>query len=111
MKRVVSVFCVLVALGSARPSAAAELYVSGEQAYRICLESEEWCVGFVTGALDGWAALEAYFPGDRFCTPESLTTGEITAMFKEDLENRPDRTATPGAYVLFELLIANYPCA
>lgn len=102
----------LAALGAivAASASAAQLYASGEQASQLCRESNEWCVGFVTGALDGWAAMESYFPGEKFCVPEGLTTGEITALFTQALGERTDLAETPGAYVLYETLIESYPC-
>jgi Rap1a immunity proteins len=92
------------------PACAANLFVSGDQARELCRQSQEWCVGFVTGALDGWAALEAYYTGDTFCLPADLTTGRIVEIFLEALEGRAEPRDEPGAYVLYERLIELYPC-
>lgn len=102
----------LAAAGLAAPrmATAAELYVSGEQAQVLCEEHSDWCVGFVTGALDGWAALEAYYGGDKFCVPSEMTSGEITDLFRSTLTSDGIVPAEPAAYILFERLIADYPC-
>ena len=92
------------------PALAADLYVSGEQADSLCRESHEWCVGFVTGSLDGWAALADYYPGGKFCTPEATTTGQIKEVFVQELQARADAFETPAAYVLYERLIREFPC-
>ena len=95
----------------APPAWTAELYVSGEQAQVLCEEHPAWCVGFVTGALDGWAALEAYYDEDKFCLPADMTTGEITERFREELASGDIVLADPAAYILYERLIADHPCA
>ena len=66
--------------------------------------------GFVTGALDGWAALEAYYSGETFCLPPDLTTGRIVEIFVQELEGRPEPRDEPAAYVLYERLIELFPC-
>ena len=92
------------------PASAADLFASGDQTRELCSSSEEWCVGFVTGALDGWAALEAYYTGETFCLPADLTTGQIVEIFRQELEKRPEPRDEPAAYVLYESMIELYPC-
>jgi Rap1a immunity proteins len=92
------------------PARTADLFASGDQTRELCSSSEEWCVGFVTGALDGWAALEAYYTGDTFCLPADLTTGRIVEIFVQELEQRPEARDEPSAYILYERLIELYPC-
>lgn len=94
----------------AAPVLGAELYVSGHQADVLCAESQDWCVGFVTGALDGWAALEAYYPGAKFCAPEGTTTGQIKELLVQELRSRPEAAEMPAAYVVYERLIREFPC-
>ena len=89
---------------------AADLFASGDQARELCSRSQEWCVGFVTGALDGWAALEAYYTGETFCLPADLTTGRIVEIFVQELGQRPEPRDAPAAYVLYERLIELFPC-
>jgi hypothetical protein len=92
------------------PASAADLFASGAQARELCGSSQEWCVGFVTGALDGWAALEAYYSGETFCLPPDLTSGQIVGIFLQELERRPEPRDEPAAYVLYERMIELYPC-
>ena len=92
-------------------SSAADLYASGEQARGLCDERADWCVGFVTGALDGWSALEAYFDGDKFCIPRETTTGELAKRFREELAAEGTDLKQPAAYILFERMIRDFPCA
>jgi hypothetical protein len=72
---------VLAAAGCC-PSAgiSANLFASAEQARDLCESSKDWCAGFATGALDGWAALEAYYSGEKFCIPPDLTSGEVVEI-------------------------------
>ncbi len=91
-------------------SSAANLFASGEQARELCAGSNDWCVGFVTGALDGWSALEAYYSGDKFCLPPDLTSGQIVEIFARQLQDRPDRNGEPAAYLLYEKMIELFPC-
>jgi hypothetical protein len=84
---------------------AATLFASGEQAGALCANSNDWCVGFVTGALDGWAALEAYYNGEKFCLPDDLTSGQIVEIFALQLREHPDRNREPAAYLLYEKMI------
>lgn len=93
-----------------RPAHSANLFASGDQARQLCSESEEWCAGFVTGALDGWAALEAYFEGEKFCLPTDLPVGRIVETFRHELDSRPQPIDSPAAYILYEALIALHPC-
>jgi hypothetical protein len=95
------------------PSASlgANLFASAEQARVLCADSKDWCAGFVAGALDGWSALEAYYAGDKFCLPPDLTTGRIVEDFKPHLEQNAGRALEPAAYLLFEMMIAQFPCA
>lgn len=93
------------------PARAANLFASGDQARQLCTESQEWCVGFVTGALDGWAALEAYYDGEKFCLPPDLTAGQIVESFRQELDRRPEPRDDPAAYVLYERLVELFPCA
>ena len=92
------------------PACAADLFASGDQAHELCGRSQEWCAGFVTGALDGWAALETYYSGETFCLPPDLTAGRIVEIFVEELEGRPEPRDAPAAYVLYERLIELFPC-
>lgn len=92
------------------PARAADLFVMADQARRLCGESREWCLGFVTGALDGWAGLEAYYSGEKFCLPADLETGQIVELFVEELERRPEPRDEPATYVLYEHLIELFPC-
>ena len=100
-----------VAAALLQPAAvAATLFASGEQARDLCANSNEWCVGFVTGALDGWAALEAYYQGEKFCLPDDLTSGQIVEIFAMQLRDNPDRNQEPAAYLLYEKMIEQFPC-
>ena len=106
--RLVSALFVAAPLG---PAWAADLYVSGQQADALCRESQEWCVGFVTGALDGWAAFSDYYPGEKFCSPAGTNTGQIKELFVHELESRTGVSERPAAYVLYERLIRDFPCS
>ncbi len=88
---------------------AANLFASVGQARELCANSNDWCVGFVTGALDGWAALEAYYSGEKFCLPEDLTSGRIVELFALQLRD-PARDQEPAAYLLYEKMIEQFPC-
>ena len=101
----------VAALAPSHPAAAAALFASGDQARQLCTESQEWCVGFVTGALDGWAALEAYYSGEKFCLPTDLTAGQIVETFKQELDRRPEPRTDPAAYILYEGLMELFPCS
>jgi hypothetical protein len=89
---------------------AANLFAAGDQARQLCIESEEWCAGFVTGALDGWAALEAYYPDEKFCLPTDFPVGGIVEAFRQELDRRPEPRDDPAAYILYERLIELFPC-
>ena len=102
--------CALWIAAAAPPAFGANLYVSGEQADVLCRDSQDWCVGFVTGALDGWAAFEDYYPGEKFCVPEGMTSGQIKELFVHELGARTDALQMPAAYVLYERLISEFPC-
>jgi hypothetical protein len=100
----------LVLVSQLSPSLAADLFASVEQAAELCKDSREWCVGFVTGALDGWAALEAYYSGEKFCLPADLSTGEIVDLFIQELGASADVVSEPASYILYEHLIERFPC-
>ena len=102
--------CVAAALLAPSASHGANLFASAEQARALCASSEDWCAGFVAGALDGWAALEAYYGGEKFCLPPDLTTGRIVQDFMPQLERNAGRATEPAAYLLFEMMIAQFPC-
>ncbi len=99
-----------IGAAAAPPAHSADLFASGDQARQLCADSEEWCAGFVTGALDGWAALEAYFEGEKFCLPADLPVGRIVETFRRELDARPQPIDSPAAYILYEGLIALHPC-
>lgn len=99
-----------IAAGAASPALGAQLYVSGEQANELCGSTPDWCLGFVTGALDGWAAMESYYPGEKFCTPEAATARQLKDIFVDELAAHPERRDSPGAYIFYERMIAEFPC-
>jgi hypothetical protein len=102
--------CSAAALLAPQAALGANLFASAEQARALCATSKDWCAGFVAGALDGWAALEAYYGGEKFCLPSELTTGRIVQDFKPHLEENAGRAPEPAAYLLFEMMIAQFPC-
>ena len=104
------VFALVLAAAAGSSARGADLYVSGRQAEVLCRDSEEWCVGFVTGALDGWSAMEHYYPGEKFCPAEGITTGQMKNLFVQELQARPEELETPAAYLLYERLIRDFPC-
>jgi hypothetical protein len=99
-----------VTCSQASPGVSANLFASAEQARELCKTSKDWCAGFVTGALDGWAALEAYYSGNKFCLPPDLTSGEVVEILALQLGQQTEGLTEPASYVLYEKLIEIFPC-
>lgn len=72
--------------------------------------NRDFCVGYVSGYVDGHARGTAVSGSPAFCLPEDATTGKIVTAVVRSLEAHPETLALTRAEALAAALADRYPC-
>ena len=104
---------------AAAPATAAEDPATGKYLLETCRKAMEtrspdrwnrdFCVGFVSGYVDGHAR-GAASDSPAFCLPEDATTGKLISAVVRYLESHPESLGLPRGEALAAALADRYPC-
>lgn len=102
------------------PGSAADDVDTGEYLLETCRKASEirsperwnrdFCVGYVSGFVDGHARGAVDSSSAAFCLPEDATTGKIVTAVVRSLEAHPDTLTLPRADALAAALADRFPC-
>ncbi len=102
------------------PASAADDVDTGKHLLEACKKASEirsperwnrdFCVGYVSGFVDGHAPAAEESSSAGFCLPEDATAGKIVTAVVRFLEAHPETLALSRAEALAAALSDRYPC-
>lgn len=116
-----SILAVALLAPIAAPAAAAEDPATGKFLLETCRKAmdtrapdrwnRDFCVGFVSGYVDGHARGRAASESPAFCLPDDASTGKLISAVVRYLESHPESLGLPRGEALAAALADRYPCA
>ena len=108
--RAVALAAALLATPAAAQTGTYEL--TGRELYELCARDDEFCVGFIAGAVSttrAWS-LRGGLATIPFCLPDGSTYEQLAQAYLAWAEQNPDRLDDVATVVVHEAMTAAAPC-
>lgn len=108
-----SAFFIALASVACVPTARAE--ATGNQLKAYCAApmqtpTNAMCLGYISGALDAYRAVDHMRKTKLFCMPDGATGEQIVSMIKQYLDEHPEQLHLVASQLIYIVIAGTFPC-